>query len=193
MDQNKDVAALTCKVFFPDGRFQKNACRDHNFVHGLLTFTFFGHLFSGWKQRSHDAFTYQGWDWNQNHEIEASGFTNLFVRRSAFDFAGLLDTGFKQYFSENDLCLRIRKNGGKIFYLAEGKVVHHLRGTVSKSNTGQIAKNYEHDCFHYYHKYYGILAALLLKLLILISNILISIKNQKPTRFFSTFLVNPKS
>ncbi len=192
MDHNKDTHAVTCKVFFPDGRFQQNACRDQSLKLAFLTFTFLGHLFPSWKKKVHDDLTYKGWDWNENHEIETSGFTNLLVRKSAIENAGFIDTGFKMYFSENDLCVRIRKNGGKIFYIAAGKVVHHLRGTVSKSNISQITKNYEHDCFHYFHKNYGFWVAVLLNFLILLSNLLLSIKSRKPERVFSRFLMNPK-
>lgn len=191
MDQNQGVHAATCKVFFPDGRFQQNACRDHGLKNAFLNFTFLGHLFPGWKQRAHEQFTYRGWDWEKNQEVEASGFTNLMVRRSVLNAVGLLDTGFKQYFSENDLCLRIRKNGGKVYYLAEGKVVHHLRGTVSKSNISQIAMNYEQDCFYYFKKYYGFWTAAVLKFFIAVTNLLLTLKKGKPTRIFSTFLVNP--
>ena len=192
MDRNPDVRAVTCRVFLPDGRFQQNACRDHNLKLALLNFTFLGHLFPSWKRKFHDDFTYKGWNWDENHEVEASGFTNLLIRRSALETAGFIDTGFRQYFSENDLCLRIRKNGGKIYYLAVGKVIHHLRGTVSKSNIKQIAKNYEQDCFHYFHKYYGLGAAVLLQILISFSNLILSIRDGKFNRVFTRFLASPE-
>ena len=49
----------------------------------------------------------------------------LLVRREALDAVGLFDEGFHYWFEDADLCLRLKKAGWKIVYLAEAQVTHY--------------------------------------------------------------------
>lgn len=191
MKKNREVHALTSKTSYPDGRFQQGACRDNNLKFAFLNYTFLGKLFPKLKKKFNDIYAYAGWNWNENHEIENTGFTNMLVRRSVFDSVGIMDLCMKMYFAENDFCMRIRQRGGKIYYVAEGNVIHHLRGAVKKS-VKKIAKIYEQDIFHFFKKYYGFSIAYTLRILIWISNILLSMRERKPMRLLEIFLVEPE-
>lgn len=191
MEQRIDVSAVTCKTTYPDGRFQQNATRDNNLKEFFLNYTFLGKIFPLWKKKIHDDYTYAGYNWEQNHEIENAGLTNMLVRRDIIDKIGLIDLSML-YFSENDFCMRIRKNGDKIYYLAEGNVIHHLRGVVKKLNIKKIAKVYENDLFQFVKKYYGSLIAWMLRILVWISNLLLSLRERKPMRLLERFLVEPE-
>lgn len=191
LEQRNDVAAVTCYMTYPDGRFQQNATRDHNLKEIFLDYTFLGKMFPVWKKKVDKHYSYNGHDWTQNQEIENTGFTNMMVKKNVVDIVGLTDLSIKMYFSENDFCMRIRKNGWKIFYIAEGLIIHHLRGVVNKSNLKKIAKVYEIDLFQFVKKYYGYKIAGILKILILISNLLLSIREKKPVHLLERFLVEP--
>lgn len=193
MEQRKDVCAVSCRVTYPDGRFQQNVSRGHNLKELFLNYTFLGKLFPKWKKKVNDIRSYAGWDWSQNHEIEEAGFTNILVRRDVFNKIGLTDLSMKMYFSENDFCMRIRKNGGKIYCLSEGKVIHHLRGVVKKSGVKKIAKIYENDLFQFVKKYYGTSVAWILRIFVWTSNLLLSLRERKPARVLERFLVEPEN
>jgi len=192
LDKNKDAGAVTSKVFFPNGDFQQNACRDQSLKLGVLNYTFLGKIFPGAKRKANDHYTYKGWSWDENHEIDATGLTNMMMRKSIIEHIGYLDENMN-YFVENDLCYRIRSDGNKIFYLAEGRIDHHLRGSVSKSNMSTIIRLFEHDFYQFFKKYYGPSAAFLLKILVSITNIMISVKNRRRDSIFASFLSKPKN
>lgn len=191
LKQMDDVAAVTCNMSYPDGRFQQNATRDHNLKEIFLNYTFLGKIFPLWKKKVNDDYTYAGYNWERNHEIENTGFTNMLVRRDIIDKIGLIDLSML-YFSENDFCMRIRKNKKKIYYIAEGNVIHHVRGVVKKLDIKKIAKVYENDLFQFVKKYYGTSVAWILRILVWISNLLLSLREKKPTRVLERFLVEPE-
>lgn len=193
MKQRNNVGAVTCRIVYPDGRFQQNACRNHNLKEIFLNYTFLGKLFPVWKKKVNDHYSYVGVDWNKNCEIENIGFTNMLVRKTVFDKIGLTDLRIKMYFSENDFCMRMQSNGWKIFYVSEGKVVHHLRGVVKKSGLKKISKIYEKDTIQFVKKYYGSTIAVILRIFIWISNFLISVREKKPTRVTERFLVESEN
>ena len=56
----------------------------------------------------------------------------LLVRRAALDRVGLFDEGFHYWFEDADLCFRLKREGWKIFYLPEVRVVHYGSASVKK-------------------------------------------------------------
>ncbi|MCX7641255.1 MAG: hypothetical protein N2Z20_01300, partial [Elusimicrobiales bacterium] len=131
-------------------------------------------------------------DWSNNLEIENCGLTHMLVRREVFSKIGLFDWKIKMYFAENDFCMRIRKLG-KIYYLSCGKVIHHLRGVVKKSGLKKVSKVYQQDTIKFVEKYYGSFWAVVLRYLLVVSNIMISLREGRPTRVLERFLVEPEN
>jgi GT2 family glycosyltransferase len=151
-----------------------------------------GVLLPGLKKKLNAELGYQGEDWTRDREVAVVGDCNLMIRRDVFEKVGLYDETMKLYYTENDYCVRIREKGFKIVYLADGKVVHHLRGTVSKSGLRKISKIYEEDTLAYFRKYSGTGAALLLKVLIGITNLLLTLRHGSPQNIFAKFLTPGK-
>ena len=69
-----------------------------------------------------------------NHRIEVDYATGccFCIRSDDFSRLEMFDEGYKMYCEDVDLSLKIRKEGGKIFYIPTSKIWHH----VSKSLGG---------------------------------------------------------
>jgi GT2 family glycosyltransferase len=63
---------------------------------------------------------------------------SLLVRAMVIQQIGKLDDRFYLYYEEADLCYRSRRQGWKIFYVAESQLWHKVAG----SSTGFYARNY---------------------------------------------------
>jgi len=62
----------------------------------------------------------------------------LLVRREAFAAVGGFDAGFFLYKEEEDLCLRIRRRGGRVRYVPEAQAVH-AGGVVAGRDPDRLA------------------------------------------------------
>lgn len=193
LDANPGAGAVTCKMYYPDGSFYKNAAKDFTFGLAVLNCTFLGAFFKSLKRRMNEEFGYAGRDWSQNQDVEMIGDCNMMLPRRVYEKIGPYDEDMKLYYTENDLCLRIRALGLKVFYIAAGRVEHHLRGTVSQSGLKKISKIYEQDTLVYFKRYHGIAAAAVLKILIVMTNIILSVRHAKDENIFSRFLTSKKS
>lgn len=60
----------------------------------------------------------------------------LLARRAVFEKAGLLDTAYRAYFEDTDLCLRAARAGFRIRYVPAAKVWHR----ISASTGGQLSR-----------------------------------------------------
>jgi hypothetical protein len=60
----------------------------------------------------------------------------LLARREVFEKAGLLDTAYRAYFEDTDLCLRAARAGFRIRYVPAAKVWHR----ISASTGGQLSR-----------------------------------------------------
>ncbi len=193
LDRNEKAGAVTCKMHYPDGRFYKNAAKDFSLGLALLNCTLLGSLLKPIKEKMNREFGYADENWSNNKEVEMIGDCNMMIKRFVLDRIGHYDERMKLYYTENDFCLRIRALGYKIFYLAGGSVLHHLRGTVSQSGVQKISRIYHDDTLVYFKKYHGFLSAALLGALIWLTNLLLSIMHFKNENVFTRFLTSKKS
>jgi len=86
----------------------------------------------------------------------------LLLRRDALDQVGLLDEKFFMYYEDNDLCLRLRRAGWKVFYNPQASVVH--LGGQSLQHSPRAQHVYQESLRYFYAKHYGPAAQMLLGL-----------------------------
>lgn len=86
----------------------------------------------------------------------------MFARTDALRKIGGLDEQFFMYGEENDLSLRLRKQGWQTYYLAEATVVH-LGGQSTSLNMTKMAWQLQKSKVLLFRKHYGQLPALLFK------------------------------
>jgi len=89
----------------------------------------------------------------------------LLARREALSAVGGFDEAFFLYEEDVDLCLRLRRAGWEIAYVAAAEVVHHL-GRSSAGQPTRAGLEYHRSHLLYYRKHNGPLLTGLLRLLL---------------------------
>lgn len=75
---------------------------------------------------------------NATHEIEVLAGAFMFVRRQAFDRAGLLDEDFFMYGEDIDLSYRINQAGFKNYYLPDTTIIHYKGESTKKGSINYV-------------------------------------------------------
>jgi GT2 family glycosyltransferase len=105
-------------------------------------------------------------DWNTENpqEVDWASGACLIVRQDAIDTAGLLDENFFMYFEDSDWCLRMRRQGWKVYYNPRAGVVHFGGQSLLKNPKAKVS--YYRSLSYFYRKHYGLLACSLLNLIL---------------------------
>ena len=68
----------------------------------------------------------------------------LVMRREVAQIVDLFDKDLTMYSEETDLCYRIRRNGLKVIYFPEAKIIHYGEASSAKKEYS------EYSLYHYY-------------------------------------------
>jgi hypothetical protein len=71
-------------------------------------------------------------------EVEAISGACMFVKRKAFEAAGMFDKRYFMYAEDVDLCYGIRVSGFKVYYTGDARIVHHGGKSTDRSDTRQL-------------------------------------------------------
>ncbi len=71
----------------------------------------------------------------------------MFVRATAYEYAGGLDAAFFAHMEEIDLCWRMHRTGWKIAVVPSSEVFHVGGGTLPNNNPGKLYLNYRNSLF----------------------------------------------
>ena len=98
------------------------------------------------------------------------GFS-MFFNLKKFTDNNFFDENFFLYLENDDLCLRIKKNGGHI-YVVKNSTINH-KGSISKNNNLEYLRNWHWmwSKFYFNKKHYGFFTALIKIFLNLLSSI----------------------
>jgi N-acetylglucosaminyl-diphospho-decaprenol L-rhamnosyltransferase len=96
-------------------------------------------------------------------EVDWVSGASLMLRRQALEDTGLLDENFFLYFEDNDLCLRLRQRGWKVYFCPAVNVVHLGGQSLMKNEAAR--DEYYHSLAYFYRKHYGNLTIALALLL----------------------------
>ena len=98
------------------------------------------------------------------------GFS-MFFNLKKFTDNNFFDENFFLYLENDDLCLRIKKNGGNI-YVVKNSIINH-KGSISKNNNLEYLRNWHWmwSKFYFNKKHYGFFTALTKIFLNLLSSI----------------------
>jgi GT2 family glycosyltransferase len=98
----------------------------------------------------------------REHEPDWVSGSCFLGRRSALEGVGLFDEGFFLYEEDVDLCLRVRRAGGRVLYTPAAEVVHHLGRSMAK-DAARARLEYHRSHLRYYRKHNGPAARLALR------------------------------
>lgn len=99
---------------------------DHGELHGVCARVAIGAGHAHWQPR------------RRRTEVAWVSGAFLVVRRAAFERVGGFDEGFFLYKEEEDLCLRIRRDGGKVLYCPDAEA-RHVGSVVARRDPAHLA------------------------------------------------------
>jgi GT2 family glycosyltransferase len=179
MENHQRVGVAGCKIFWDDERkFMFPDLRIHDLKTGIIHFTPFFRYFpkstlSRWYEETAHRL------WNASAPVKVDGVTGglMFVRREAFESAGLFDESFFLFFEEHDLLRRIKEEGWEIYYLPDAAIQHYFEESFRNSSL-DIAAIYKQSALNYYRKHYGIPGYLYITCLFMLNRLLHSVESR---------------
>ncbi len=134
LDAHPELGAVGCKALFPDGSTQVECARRHYRLRHLLWEAFYLHVV--FPQSPVFAHQVMGdWDHEGDRDVEALVGAFMMVRReAALEIGGMPDEVF-MYHEDLAFCLRLEKKGWGVRYLGSVSMLHHHRGSSSRSRS----------------------------------------------------------
>lgn len=160
MDLNQHVGAATCLLKLMDGTRQLSAWQLPKVRTPLL-----GHRLALWlvpRSRSRDEYNMSDWDGSTTREVEVGIDAMLCVRSVALRQIGGYDERLLLWYTEQDLCLRLRKAGWPVWYFAGAAANHVSEHTSRGMNPWWVWWVRRRDMVTYFHKHFGLVPAMFL-------------------------------
>lgn len=123
MEANPRIGVAGPKQFYPDGTMQNSCYRWYGVLTPFFRKTFLGRWSVG--QKSIDKFLMKDFDHDSIKEVDWLLGSFLFCRTEALKKVGMFDEDFFLYFEDTDLAKRFWKNGWKVVYLPDAKIIHN--------------------------------------------------------------------
>lgn len=148
LENNRDVSAVGFKILNPDISIQKESIRNTPTpLNTLLRFLGLDKFIKLLKP-------YYDENYEKVHEVEILSGACMLIKKEAFLDIGGFDESFFLYGDDIDLCIRLRKNGYKLYYLPINSVVHFKGGSLNKFSIKRIYLSHR-AMFLYVKKYYS--------------------------------------
>lgn len=123
MDRNENIGMSGPQLLNFNNTFQNSYFRFYKPSDILYRRTFFKNFPAA--KKALNEFLMADSDRNKIQPVDWLMGSALFIRRKALKKAGLMDERFFMYFEDVDWCRRIWKNGYKVIYYPEAKMMHY--------------------------------------------------------------------
>ncbi len=159
MEQNPDVGACGGNLYYQNMMPSNIGCKFPSVTAVLFKYG----LRNIFKKFYHEKVLGDSINRESICEIDLITGADLMMRKSVLDKVGLFDENFFMYFEESDLEYRIQKNGHKVMFVPNSKIIH-LEGASLNSNYKKkvIFKKSE---LYYFRKNKGFLDLIAIKIL----------------------------
>ncbi|MCS6923395.1 MAG: glycosyltransferase family 2 protein [Fimbriimonadales bacterium] len=179
MDAHPDAAACGGQLRYPDGRIQPSCARELTLWWVFCEQSLLAKLFP--RTRLFGGYWRTYWDFSSTIETEQVMGACLMLRRStdspvgatprgtdilvratnsdtdvpaAYSQFPLFDESYFLYCEDTDLCYRLRRAGGKIYYVHDAVFVHHL-GASGEPQRAEMVIYYNRGKERYFRKFHG--------------------------------------
>ena len=157
MDRYPDAGAASCIQKDQSSELWMT-CWNFPTVMGVLATHWIGvHLFPNSKIRKKAAMT--DWDRLSTRSVDVVEDAFMFVRRESFEKLGGYDESLLLYYTEQDICLRLKHAGWKIYHNSATWVTHYREFTSNKQSSCEIWRLRRRDMYVYFKKHHGMIAA----------------------------------
>ncbi len=150
LDSHPDVSMLGPKILLADGRPDPAARRSFKTPETyLFKMTGLSRLFPRHPRFGRYYLSYL--DDGEIADVDSIVGAFMLVRRSVIDEIGMLDERFFMYCEDEDWCWRAKQAGGRVVY-HPGVVVHHRKGSSSRTVPLRMAYHFHRSLFLYHRK-----------------------------------------
>lgn len=180
LETRSDITALSCKVFYPDGKIQPALAKYPSLTGALYDFIKTINFFSNHKL--FDKLNVSKWDYNASRELTPDlmiGGGCFMIRKSGVEQIGYMDEMFTPAYCEDaDWCFRLKNKGLKMYYLADVEIYHYHGYTCR--NSDEKFKEYltlatQKNRQYFFKKHYGFHKLLMLKCFDFLQNMLFAL------------------
>lgn len=151
MDRHPDAGGAGSKTVTPDGRLEYSCRTFYTIPIIIFRRTFLGSLFPNSKVLQRHLM--MDWDHNSVREVDWVAGASFLMRREAVNRIGFFDEKFIFGFEDVDWCYRAKKDGWKIYYFPQGKIVHFVQRSSAKG-FNRMAFEHLKSAFIFYRKNY---------------------------------------
>jgi GT2 family glycosyltransferase len=169
MDAHPDAGAAGCRLFYEDGTLQRSCAAFPTVATELWAALWLDKLFPAHPVFGKYLMTY--WDMGDVREVDSLLGACLILRREAIDKTGLFDEQFFMYSEEVDLCMRLKRAGWKIYFVADAEATHTWGGSARKIQAESFLRLFKSRVL-FFRKHYGRSTAWLYKLVLLLRSFL---------------------
>ena len=150
LESHQDVSILGHKILLPDGRLDPAARRSFKTPETYLyKVTGLSRVFP--RHRRFGRYYLSYLDEDAVTDVDSIVGAFMLIRRSVIDAIGMLDERFFMYCEDEDWCWRAKQAGGRVVY-HPGLVVHHRKGSSTRTVPIRMAYHWHRSLFLYHRK-----------------------------------------
>lgn len=154
MRAHPEAHAAGGQLILPTGKVQPSCSQKLTLWAVFCEQTLLAKLFP--RTRLFGGYNLTWWSYDSIREVEQVVGACLMLRRQSDGSFPLFDERYFMYAEDTELCYRIRRAGGRIYYVPEARFKHHL-GASSEQETirAEMVKAYNHSRILYFREAYG--------------------------------------
>jgi len=168
------VAAVEPLQRYEDGRIAPTGSRHNSLWLDITQLTLLHRLI---KPKKLADYQMKKFDRTKTWPAEIICDAAMLLPTSLLKKIGGYDEALKLYYTENDLCHRIQKQGLTTVHLGKAVVWHTVSASTQKAGWKKISPIYSQDARIYYRKYHSVFSGWLISLIMKLSNLTIELKN----------------
>lgn len=154
MREHPEAQAAGGQLILPDGRVQPSCSQRLTLWAVFCEQTLLAKAFP--RSRLFAGYNLTWWSYDSVREVEQVVGACLLLRRQADGSFPLFDERYFMYAEDTELCHRIRRAGGRIYYVPDAKFKHHLgASSEQESIRAEMVKAYNRSRILFFREVYG--------------------------------------
>jgi len=151
LDSEPEYAAVAPELVGPDGVIQHSCKR----FPGLGVALVYDMPWRGWPllKRIDDRYFYRDFDHASDRDVDQPPGACFMIRRNLWEELGGFDESLWLFYNDVDLCLRLRRTGARIRYLADVAILHHEGASTTRFS--DMVQVWARNRLAYYGKHHG--------------------------------------
>ena len=162
MEKYPNAAAASCREIDENGNLDLTCSRFPTPLMEFFESNLLSKIFKN-KKLLH-KYRYANWKRNTTRQVDVIPGSFMFLRKALMEKIGGFDENLKLFYSDYDLCLRMKKAGFVNYFYSKVTITHLRAQSVKLLDKWQLAKISLLDMLYYYKKHFGISWYIILRL-----------------------------